>query len=297
MTEGSTTATWRADTSPSRMAESKAFRTWGRWRVMDSSPPWRSRSTGGPSSTGRSRRVAPRRHLGELRAGLQQAIGHGLGHQPLGHRPVLGAAEQDGQRDRRQRVGLHRGQRGGQLGPARGHHDIGPLGSTSLGIGDHRHHHGGDHRQSALWSGGQDVGEGVPLDQDRPALEPYNRLERLAGSEHRHELRSGEPHGVHASDGNESAPPAWSDRAREDRRGAAVTLRDVDHRPDDDPAAAWARSGMLSLTGRPDREPLGAPRALVDGVRAWADELAARSAALGDAWWSTRWRSWPSGPR
>ena len=38
---------------------------------------------------------------------------------------------------------------------------------------------------------------------------------------------------------------------------------------------------MLSLTGRPDGEPLGAPRALVDGVRAWAGELARLSAELG----------------
>jgi hypothetical protein len=38
---------------------------------------------------------------------------------------------------------------------------------------------------------------------------------------------------------------------------------------------------MLSLTGRPDGEPLGAPRALVEGVGAWAAELARCSAELG----------------
>ena len=60
-----------------------------------------------------------------------------------------------------------------------------------------------------------------------------------------------------------------------------MTPSDVDHRPDADLAAAWARSGMLSLTGRPDGEPLGAPRVLVEGVRAWAAELARSSAQLG----------------
>ncbi len=62
VTEGSATATCRADTSSSRMAASKAFSTWGRWRVMDSSAPWRSTNTGGPSPAGRSRLGAPRRH-------------------------------------------------------------------------------------------------------------------------------------------------------------------------------------------------------------------------------------------
>jgi hypothetical protein len=38
---------------------------------------------------------------------------------------------------------------------------------------------------------------------------------------------------------------------------------------------------MLSLTGRTDGEPLGAPRLLVEGVRAWAAELARSSARLG----------------
>jgi hypothetical protein len=60
-----------------------------------------------------------------------------------------------------------------------------------------------------------------------------------------------------------------------------VTRSDVDHRSDGDLAAAWARSGMLWLTGRAEGEPLGAPRALVDGVRVWAAELARRSAELG----------------
>jgi len=46
-------------------------------------------------------------------------------------------------------------------------------------------------------------------------------------------------------------------------------------------AAAWAASGMLSLSGRPDGPALGAPLALVERVRAWADQLSARSAALG----------------
>jgi len=38
---------------------------------------------------------------------------------------------------------------------------------------------------------------------------------------------------------------------------------------------------MLSLTGRRDGEPLGAPLALVEGVRAWAGELARLTAELG----------------
>ena len=46
-------------------------------------------------------------------------------------------------------------------------------------------------------------------------------------------------------------------------------------------AAAWADSGLLSLTGRPDGGGLGPPLALVQGVRAWAGRLAGRSAALG----------------
>ncbi|HEY5097301.1 MAG TPA: CoA transferase, partial [Acidimicrobiales bacterium] len=60
-----------------------------------------------------------------------------------------------------------------------------------------------------------------------------------------------------------------------------MTPSDVDLRSDGDPAAAWARSGMLWLTGRPDGEPLGAPRSLVERVEAWATELARRSAELG----------------
>ncbi len=46
-------------------------------------------------------------------------------------------------------------------------------------------------------------------------------------------------------------------------------------------AAAWAASGMLSLTGRADGPGLGAPLALVEGVGAWADRLTAASTALG----------------
>ncbi len=48
-----------------------------------------------------------------------------------------------------------------------------------------------------------------------------------------------------------------------------------------DVAVAWADSGLLSLTGRPGGPGLGPPLALVQGVRAWADRLAGRSAALG----------------
>jgi hypothetical protein len=46
-------------------------------------------------------------------------------------------------------------------------------------------------------------------------------------------------------------------------------------------AAAWAASGMAWLTGRPDGPGLGGPSALIGGVRAWAGELAVRTAALG----------------
>jgi hypothetical protein len=50
---------------------------------------------------------------------------------------------------------------------------------------------------------------------------------------------------------------------------------------DGEAAAAWAGAGMLSLTGRPDGPALGAPRALVEGVRAWAAQLTVHSTALG----------------
>ena len=49
----------------------------------------------------------------------------------------------------------------------------------------------------------------------------------------------------------------------------------------DEAAAAWAASGLAALTGRQGGPALGGPRALVEGVRTWADQLARRSAALG----------------
>jgi hypothetical protein len=46
-------------------------------------------------------------------------------------------------------------------------------------------------------------------------------------------------------------------------------------------AAAWADSGLLSLTGRPGGPGLGPPLALVEGVWSWADRLTERVASLG----------------
>ncbi len=56
-----------------------------------------------------------------------------------------------------------------------------------------------------------------------------------------------------------------------------------DSQRDGDAAAAWATSGLAALTGRRDGPPLGGPRALVEGVRSWADQLTVRSAKLGAA--------------
>jgi crotonobetainyl-CoA:carnitine CoA-transferase CaiB-like acyl-CoA transferase len=48
-----------------------------------------------------------------------------------------------------------------------------------------------------------------------------------------------------------------------------------------DPVAAWARSGALALTGRPDRPPLGPPAPLVGRLGEVAALIERRSAALG----------------
>lgn len=52
--------------------------------------------------------------------------------------------------------------------------------------------------------------------------------------------------------------------------------------PPTDPAVAWADSGMMALTGRPDGPPLGAPTALVEGGWDVAREIAHHSAQLGN---------------
>lgn len=44
---------------------------------------------------------------------------------------------------------------------------------------------------------------------------------------------------------------------------------------------AWAASGLMALTGRPEGPALGPPSRLVGGVRCFADEIARRSARLG----------------
>jgi hypothetical protein len=46
---------------------------------------------------------------------------------------------------------------------------------------------------------------------------------------------------------------------------------------DDDAVAAWARSGCLALTGRPDAAPLGPPKPLVAGVEAVAASIERRA--------------------
>ncbi len=55
----------------------------------------------------------------------------------------------------------------------------------------------------------------------------------------------------------------------------------TDSQRDEDAAVAWATSGLAALTGRRDGPSLPGPRALVEGVRSWADQLAVRSTELG----------------
>ena len=50
---------------------------------------------------------------------------------------------------------------------------------------------------------------------------------------------------------------------------------------DTDVVAAWAASGAMALTGRPDGPPLGPPARLVPGLRDAADAIAADSAGIG----------------
>jgi hypothetical protein len=51
--------------------------------------------------------------------------------------------------------------------------------------------------------------------------------------------------------------------------------------PDLAAVTAWAESGAMALSGRPDRAPLGPPATLVDGIEATGRQIRARSAALG----------------
>jgi hypothetical protein len=51
---------------------------------------------------------------------------------------------------------------------------------------------------------------------------------------------------------------------------------------EDDAVEAWAASGAMALTGRPDGPPLGPPAGLVPGLRRTAAALAAATAAIGD---------------
>ena len=48
-----------------------------------------------------------------------------------------------------------------------------------------------------------------------------------------------------------------------------------------DTAVAWARSGAMALTGRPDAAPLGPPADLVDGLTAIAQGFAGATARVG----------------
>jgi hypothetical protein len=48
-----------------------------------------------------------------------------------------------------------------------------------------------------------------------------------------------------------------------------------------DAVEAWAASGAMALTGRPDRPPLGPPDGLVPGLRRAGDDLADATAAIG----------------
>jgi hypothetical protein len=59
----------------------------------------------------------------------------------------------------------------------------------------------------------------------------------------------------------------------------APWTRDLD--VEEDPVVAWARSGAMALTGRPDGPPLGPPSPLVPGLRAIADVLAERTGHTG----------------